>query len=108
MMNYTYTRTCENCGSVFELQSFIPDYIKIKKCSLCKEEKSAFQEWDDKEPVDPNPIHNDNWHRRRGRKEGWNAAIDAVLNIKITACGDVYPSPNNFVLSEQVEELKEP
>lgn len=100
---------CADCGL---LRTKDEGGITFTICDKCwdkrhKKEslsKSAFQEWDDSEPVDPNPIHNDNWHRRRERKEGWNAALD-VLKKEILE--SVMKHIDNKILIERINKLKE-
>lgn len=59
-------------------------------------QKSAFQEWHgEKEVGDFNSAQ-----QIKGRKEGWNAAIDIVL--------DMIRREDYNILDEEIEELKEP
>lgn len=71
--------------------------------------QSSFQEWDGEHPLIMFSGHTPAEFHRKGRKEGWNAAIDEVLKLKRNPARDlndnneIYPA----VWCHQIEKLKE-
>lgn len=61
---------------------------------------SAFQEWDSRKPTIKPTNSSPDSLVRGGRKEGWNAAINAVLKMSRKSTGFL-------IIPDQVKELKE-
>ena len=108
-----------NGGSVF-LYEKQEDYdwisvggkrFTVPKNWLERPRKSAFQEWENSEEwhYHGSLLHQDEDYEHlrdlavRSRKEGWNAAIDKVIEICISIPG--FPGGERF---EKIDSLKEP
>ena len=88
-------------GAYVELQekTFRPSLDDIFGKSKWFHRSSVFQEWLKSKKLEI-ASQNDK------RKEGWNAAIDAVLFLKKIITGDVIS--NGYVPVDEIEKLKEP
>lgn len=93
---------CENPDDIFKM--FSNDLARVWIYE--PPQKSAFQEWYRKEVCSEPPA--DKW-RIKLRKEGWNAAIGAVLKLEVTILEhDNTISRSGHINIKEIEALKEP